>query len=60
MNPFNYDIYMLKSNISLKKIHRMRLVHINDQKFFFKIETFYLQLIRKQKKRLYKQIRKTK
>lgn len=51
---------MLKSNISLKKIHRMRLVHINDQKFFLKIETFYLQLIRKQKKRLYKQIRKTK
>jgi hypothetical protein len=51
---------MLKSNLSLKKINRMRLVHINDQKFFFKIETFYLQLIRKQKKRLYKQIRKTK
>jgi hypothetical protein len=42
---------MLKSNLSLKKINRMRLVHINDQKFFFKIETFYLQLIRKQKKK---------
>jgi hypothetical protein len=42
---------MLKSNLSLKKINRMRLVHINDQKFFLKIETFYLQLIRKQKKK---------